>query len=411
MENGNKNFSRRNFLSKSIAGIAAGGLMGPLAGTVLSYPSEEKKSGQKKEIIYRTLGKTGIKVPIVSMGVMNASVPELVKHSYETGIRHFDTAAYYQGGKNEEMVGNVLQQLNARKETIIGTKIYVPEDRRDIPVERVKEFYLRTAEESLKRLKTDYIDILYSHNASTVSWLNHPGVLEALQLLKKQGKARFIGFSTHANMPECINDAAKSELYDVILTTFNFALHQWEPLLTALNNASAKKIGLVAMKTQSTQSWYLSEMPPQIRNYYKDPIIQTAVLKWVLRHPSVATAVPGYTTFQQIEEDFSVAYDLEYTDMEKKFLTDRNVELSLGYCRQCRECIGQCEKATDIPTLMRVHMYSVCYNNFPHARQTLNDISAKRSMNNCASCQICPVRCTHGVNIADRIRELQSIYG
>ena len=404
-------YSRRDFISKGIAGITIGGLLGGLADDAFSYPVKDKKPGTQKQIIYRTLGKTGIKIPVVSMGVMNASVPELVRHSYEVGIRHFDTAAYYQGGLNEEMIGKVLQQLNARKKTIVGTKIYIPHERRQIPAAHVKEFYIKTAEESLKRLQTDYIDILYSHSVDTLAWQNHEGILEALQLLKQQGKTRFIGFSTHANMPECIDDAAKSGLYDVILTTFNFALHRWEPLLQALKHASEKKIGLIAMKTQSSQDWYLSDMPMEIQSYYRDPLVQTAVLKWVLRHPFITTAIPGYTSFQQIDEDFTAAYDLTYTEKEKKFLTDKNVDLALGYCRQCGECTQQCAKGSDIPTLMRVHMYSVCYNNFRHARTTIDDIPLDRSLGNCAFCTRCSAQCGHGVDIARRIDELKSIYG
>jgi aryl-alcohol dehydrogenase-like predicted oxidoreductase len=59
---------------------------------------------------------------------MNASLPELVRRSYEKGIRFYDTAEYYQRGKNEEMLGNVIKQLKARKDVIIATKVYIPQD-------------------------------------------------------------------------------------------------------------------------------------------------------------------------------------------------------------------------------------------------------------------------------------------
>ncbi len=417
MENADRNFSRRDFLSKGIAGMAAGGLFGTVAGNALSYPAQDAISDTKNEIIYRTLGKTGIKIPIVSMGVMNASSPELVRHSFEKGIRLFDTAAYYQRGKNEEMVGSVLKQLNARSEVVIVTKIYVPHEQRTMPPDQAKAFYLKTAEESLKRLQTEYVDILLSHSVSEISWLNNPGIIEALQLLKKQGKARFVGFSTHANMTECINDALRSGLHDVILTTFNFALSDDQNMLTALKNAHEKKIGLIAMKTQyPRQEGHWKELLESLDRryhslYYSDKSIHTAILKWALRHSFITTAVPGYTAFQQIDDDFPVAFNLEYTDEEKKFLNDMGVSLSIGYCRQCRDCVTLCSREVDIPTLMRVHMYATSYHNFIHARQTLDDIPLKRSLGNCAFCAQCSVRCEHGVNIATRIRELKTIYG
>jgi aryl-alcohol dehydrogenase-like predicted oxidoreductase len=58
----------------------------------------------QRNIIYRTIGKIGAKIPIVSMGVMNADNLELVRRAYEIGIRNFDTAANYQRCRNEKMV-------------------------------------------------------------------------------------------------------------------------------------------------------------------------------------------------------------------------------------------------------------------------------------------------------------------
>jgi predicted aldo/keto reductase-like oxidoreductase len=282
--------------------------------------------------------------------------------------------------------------------------------------DQAKAFYLKTAEESLKRLQTDYIDILLSHGVREIDWLNNPGIIEALQLLKKQGKVRFIGFSTHSNMTECINDAVRSDLYEVILTTFNFALSDDKNLLAALKNASEKKIGLIAMKTQyPRKEGHWKELFQTLARYYHtlhydDRTIHTAILKWTLRHPFITTAIPGFTTFQHIDDDFLVAYDLEYTDQEKKLLIDMNLSLTYGCCRQCYDCVRSCPKGVDIPTLMRVHMYATSYYNFPHARQTFDDIPLNKSLGNCASCDQCPVQCKHGVNIADRLNELQVIY-
>jgi predicted aldo/keto reductase-like oxidoreductase len=81
--------------------------------------------------IYRTLGKTGIRLPIVSMGVMNADVPGLVRRSFEIGIRHFDTAAVYQQGRNEQMVGSVIKEMGVRDQVTISTKVASPGRSRD----------------------------------------------------------------------------------------------------------------------------------------------------------------------------------------------------------------------------------------------------------------------------------------
>ena len=406
----NKDFSRREFLFRAFSGMASVGLFG-VSGEALSLYNQEKiTQHSNKKILYRTLGKTGIRVPIVNMGVMNSLDPALVKKSYEIGVRHFDTAAYYMQGRNEEMLGKAIKELNVRDKVIIGTKIYIPPQQRGMSPDKVKETYLNIAEKSLKRLQTDYVDILYSHSVQTIEWLNNPGIREALQLLKEQGKVRFIGFSTHSNMAKCINEAVRTGFYDVILTAFNYAMADDKNLIDALRKAASKGIGLIAMKTQCTQYWYRQYVPEANQKYYKGKIMHTAVLKWALRNDFITTAVPGYTTFQQMEEDFSVAYGLEYTSEEKKFLQDRNVKFLLGYCRQCNRCVSSCPKGVDIPTLMRIHMYVTCYSNLYQARDTLNSIPKGKDLQACISCDTCRASCVNHIDIPKRIDELKTIY-
>jgi len=296
--------SRREFLSKSVSGLAGAGLLGASGKALLSYDQEKlsQESNNKGEIIYRTLGKTGIRMPIVNMGVMNAFDSVLVKRSYEIGVRHFDTAAWYGRGRSEESVGNAIKELNVRDKVIIGTKVYIPLQQRNITPKQAKDTYLRIANESLQRLQTDYVDILYSHVVHDIDWLNNPGILEALQILKEQKKARFIGFSTHQNVAECIRQATKDGYYDVILTAFNYAMGDDKEVIDVLKNAHARGIGLIAMKTLCTQYHYRQYVPETSHHYFKGKIMCTAVLKWALRHNFITTAITGYTTFQQMEE-------------------------------------------------------------------------------------------------------------
>ena len=410
---GRKNaYSRREFLSKSVSSFAGAGLSGASGKALLSYDQEKlsQESNNKGEIIYRTLGKTGIRMPIVNMGVMNSSNPALVKRSYDIGVRHFDTAAWYQRGRNEEMVGNAIKELNVRDKVIIGTKVYIPLQQRNITPKQVKDTYLKIANESLQRLQTDYVDILYSHVVHDIDWLNNPGILEALQILKEQKKARFIGFSTHQNVAECIRQATKDGYYDVVLTAFNYAMDDDKEVIDVLKNAHARGIGLIAMKTLCTQYHYRQYVPEARHHYFKGKIMQTAVLKWVLRHNFITTAITGYTTFQQMEEDFSVAYDLEYTPEEKKFIEDRGVKCSMGVCLQCNSCLPTCPKGVDIPTLMRTHMYAACYTNFYQARDTLDEIPRGKGLDACVSCETCRANCVNSVDIPRRIDELKVIY-
>jgi predicted aldo/keto reductase-like oxidoreductase len=404
-----KTLGRRQFLAKSLAGVTSAGFIN-LSIKQSTVKTQDQSAHKKKNIIYRILGKTGIRLPIISMGCVNTLNSALVRKSYEIGIRHFDTAAGYTRGLNEEMIGKAIKELSVRDQSYIGTKIYI-HHLSNLDSHQVKETSLRIAEESLKRLQTDYIDILYNQNVTSIDELKNPGILEALQLLKEQKKARFIGFSTHRNMAELINKAIPMNFYDVILTTFNYAYCEDKELINTIQTAANKGIGIIAMKTQCTQYSDRSfDKPEPILKYYRGKIMQTAVLKWAMCHSFITTAIPGYANFDQMEEDFSVAYDLEYTDEEKNFLEDRGVKYSMGVCLQCDRCMPTCSKGVDIPTLMRTHMYVACYTNFYLARQALDEIPEGWGLDQCASCDNCQAICQNKIDIAQRIDELKVIY-
>ena len=396
--------SRRSFLSRSMTGVTAGFI--GLHGTARSNAPPDKDD---QEMIRRTLGKTGIELPIVSMGVMNTQDAALVKISCDRGVRHFDTAAMYMRGNNEVMLGKAIKHLGVREDVIIATKVYVRGSQRTMTPDEAKAYYIESINKSLKRLQTDYVDILYSHNVKTLEWLNNPGIIEALQQIKKEGKARFIGFTTHTNMDMCIKDAMEKDWADVILTSINYSMSEEKEYLNTLKKAADQGIGLIAMKTQCQQDWYRETESEERRKFYKGDVVHTALLKWALHHDYFATAIPGYTTFQQMEEDLSVAYSLDYTDKEKSFLEDSGIKLAMtSVCRLCAECVSTCPKKANIPDLMRTHMYAVSYGNAFQARDTMNEL--KNSIRACIDCGTCTAHCMKNVNIPKRIDELKMIY-
>ncbi|MDR0824775.1 MAG: aldo/keto reductase, partial [Prevotella sp.] len=154
-----KGVNRRDFLRLS-ATVGAGALLIP--GTTAS--TLNKKTLQvAKEYPVRTLGKTGVQIPILSMGVMRADNPNLLKAAYNAGIFHFDTAHGYQNGRNEEMVGTFFEG-KPRDTYFISTKIKIDYPLRDNFEQDLND----KVAISLKRLKMDYVDIFYAHAYSTV---------------------------------------------------------------------------------------------------------------------------------------------------------------------------------------------------------------------------------------------------
>ena len=383
-----ENLSRRKFLS----GTGALALT-PMALNRFDLPASMAAAVQSAAIIKRKLGKTDIEIPIVSMGVMNADNPAVVQESYKLGIRFFDTAAGYQNGRNEEMVGKVIKDLGVRNQVFIQTKFNLMKT----PQEQRKETLLKELDNSLTRLGMDYVDVFLLHQP-LMDVMTDSTVKEALMEMKKLKKARYVGVSHHAGQAEVLDTAVKEGVYDTATVSFNFTMAQDTALLNAIKNAAKAGLGVIAMKSQATGRGQAAG------------VNQTAALKWVLRNPEITTAIPGYTNFDHMKEDFSVASGLDYTDVEKKFLSEKNLQASVQFCQQCETCRPACPNGVDIPTLMRTHMYAAKYGNFVHARATLDEIAANVGLKNCADCADCNAKCANYVGIADNIRDLKAMY-
>lgn len=388
------NLRRRNFLKLGAAGAAAF-LAKPAAG--LGRKEQTPAPPEKgRKIITRTLGKRGIKLPVVSMGVMNSDNPNLVRAALDRGIVMLDTAHGYQRGNNETMIGGVIKG-RPRDSFVIATKVPAPgRDRRTgaVPSDARPEPFIETFNLSLQRLGLDYVDILYQHNVQAREQALNEGVLSALQKIKKDGKARFIGVTTHANEPEVIRAAIESRVHDAVLTSYNIRQDHREEVRKAIAEATQAGIGIVAMKTQAGGYW---------DNLKLKPINMKAALKWVLNDPNVTTAVPGMTTFDQLEADLSVMTDITLTEQEMKDL--RLEAQGAGfYCQHCGQCLPACPAGLPVPDIMRSYMYAYAYRNRTAAQDLLNELALSKSP--CQSCAACSVRCAKGYDVAARIKDI-----
>ena len=198
---------RRTFLKQGLAGLAAvGALPGAAKAAALGTGATAPAAATP---IVRTLGRTGLRIPVVSMGVMNADNPAVVQAALEAGITFLDTAWGYQRGQNEKMIGQVVAG-RARDSFMIATKIPGPNRDRSLqgldgaPLEQA---FLAKFDESLGRLGLDHVEILYLHNNSAPEHVQNPVIIGALQKVKKAGKARFVGITTHSNEPAVIRAA------------------------------------------------------------------------------------------------------------------------------------------------------------------------------------------------------------
>ena len=404
MSTSKSKLERRDFLKLGGAGLAASALsagcatvaaerkpQAPVVQAAAPEPASEPAGPPR-----RVLGRTGIEVPVVSMGVMNADNPNLVRAALEGGMFLLDTAHGYQDGRNEEMLGTVLSGRQ-RDSFVLCTKVYLSTlDRKTGlfgPETRGEEIEEKLAI-SLKRLGLDHVDILYLHCQSQRESVLLEPVLRALEKVKKAGLTRFVGVSTHKNEPEVLRAAVEAKLYDVVLTSYNFRQDHHLEVQKAIGEAAAAGLGVVAMKTQAGVFWDKEKT---------NPINMKAALKWALRDTNVHTAIPGFTTLEQLQADLEVLHNPVITPEDKLSLEDPQKVAGL-YCQGCEQCLTPCAEHLPIPDLMRSYMYGHAYRNREAAQALLLGLDLPPSP--CTDCRTCPVVCAKGFDVRERIRDI-----
>jgi predicted aldo/keto reductase-like oxidoreductase len=238
------NISRRRFLETAA-----------VAGTVAS-----QSSAAESKMPQRTLGKTGVKVSVVAFGSGSrwlaykeeARAHEAMTKALNSGVTYVDTAYAYGNGQSETWIGNLLG--DRRKQLFLATKVSA----------RGGDEALRSIEGSLKRLKTDHVDLLHIHSltsAEDLATIEKPGnVLDVVRKMRDQKMARFIGITSHTD-PAVLKTALERHDFDVTQMALNAAragmakgisafgekhADSFETL--ALPVANRKKMGVIAMK-------------------------------------------------------------------------------------------------------------------------------------------------------------------
>jgi predicted aldo/keto reductase-like oxidoreductase len=386
--------NRRKFIKTGLLTFTGAGLAGRF------YLPDRLLPGQEEDkFIYRTLGRTGIRLPAVSMGTNNTNNPALIRSAIEKGVKLFATARAYQNGNNEKMIGTVIKGLPRDKYLILTNSFDISWIDTKTGIMNSAFSYdklLKSARSSLSELGVEYVDIfMQPFTATRESVFNEPA-MKAMEALKKEGITRFIGIATHRSEPEAVRAAADSGIHDVILTSYNFLKTNREELDDAIRYAVKAGLGIIAMKTMAGAYWDKERTRP---------INSRAALKWVLRNENIHTSVPDCGDFNQLNQNLGLMSDIKLTEQELKDLIPPSEGLISGlYCQQCGECLPQCPYGVDIPTLMRGYMYAYGYNNPAHAKYTLRSVSFESVP--CSACATCNVSCKMGFDIRKKILDI-----
>lgn len=218
------------------------------------------------------------------------------------GLDKMDYMGPYYAGQEEALRNTMVVNALAEKygEKIDGQRYY-------------KQYMLDSVERSLKALGTDHLDCVLMHGVSTPYEIrNTPEVLEGFEILKKQGKARFLGFSSHTDPAGVLEAAMETEPYSMGIVAYHFLNHKY--MATVLEKAQKADFGVMCMKaarvvqnrfnrrqTQPERVKALDALVPGDMNVFQKGF------HWVLQNPNLSCVVAGIDDMAQAKQDVPLA--------------------------------------------------------------------------------------------------------
>jgi uncharacterized protein len=328
------------------------------------------------------LGKTELEISEVGFGcipIIRLSTDEAVavlRHAYDKGITLFDTANMYLD--SEEKIGQAFDGI--RQKIVIATKTL----KRDLSGAEAD------IDLSLKRMRTDYIDLFQIHQLSLESDyqdLTGPkGVLEAIYRAKKAGKIRHIGVTSHS-----IEMAAKlveTGVFSTIQFPFNFI--ESRPIDELHPVARKAGMGILAMKP------------------FGGGVVDDGPLcfKFLRRYPDVIP-LPGFDAMEQIDQIVTL-YDQpnEVLPDDLSAMERYRTELGQRFCRRCEYC-QPCEQGVMITAAMG---YPIVARRMSATKSAGLLANAMESIRNCIECGECETRCPYNLPITAMLKEHLALY-
>jgi len=369
-------------------------------------------------MIYKTFGKTGVKLSALGFGAMRLPMKEisgnkiidddlaipLMRKAFDMGINYIDTAPLYCEKLSEISVGKALKGY--RDKVFLSTKNPINDNDGDHWTERL--------ENSLKNLDVDYIDFYHFWGIKLKdfkSWQNLKyGPLEAARKAKNQGLIKHISFSYH-DAPENFKPIVDSGFFESVLAQYNLLDRSNEE-----NFAYAKSKGLGTVAMGPVGGGRLGAPSEKIQGLLKNKIISTAemALRFVLANENIDMALSGMSDLIMLNENFDVASRTGHLNEEElrqvKAMMEENKNLAKLYCTGCNYC-KPCPQGIDIPYLFEIMNRYRVYDLKEHAKGAYNEmmkgLSWRKSADasKCTACGACEKKCPQNLPVIKQLKE------
>lgn len=331
----------------------------------------------------RKFGDTGVELPIVGLGaaVDLREKKALLATCLQYGMSYWDTSIMYGNGNSELGIGRFFSEYpEARDEVFLVTKNDDLDD--NIPNVKVidNEFH-----SSLQKMGVESVDAYVGLHAIEAPEQFTEEVKEWSRQMKKQGKFKYFGFSTHTNMPRMLMEASTLDWIDFILPRYNFEMMDDEDMQKGIEACYQEGKGLIAIKTQrklaedlTLSGDFESKAQEEMANHFLERGFTEgqAKLKMVLEDERITSAAIGIGDIGILVQNIAAALD-------QTLLSSKDKEVLRNFAQNtchlsCKGCSHICESALpDVPYISDIMRQLVYYRGHGH-HQKAKDSFARR---------------------------------
>ncbi|MDR1970458.1 MAG: aldo/keto reductase [Treponema sp.] len=379
---------------------------------------------------YRQFGKLGFQVSAFGMGCMRLprivtgdhgevdreKAWEMIRYAADHGVTYFDTAYGYHNRTSEEVLGEALE--GGRREKVkIATKqpFGVMTDLSSGGGKTVLENARRNLENTLKKLRTGYLDLYLIHNIQARDWeaIKSSGAIEEYEKFRAEGLIKAIAFSYHGDYA---GFKPVLDYYDwgMVQIQQNLIDVDREATEQAIVDAGKKGCALVIM--EPLRGGNLAFPPAPVQALYDAYPVKRSGVEWAFRHvlnyPEVSTILSGVSTLEQLKDNIEIfskpdAVPGNLNDEDKKLIAgvrEKYLSMKSVPCTGCEYCLP-CPQGVNIPQVFGKYNDGVMFGTFEPSRRTyMFLVRAKQDAGSCVACGLCEKKCPQHIGIIQELK-------
>jgi uncharacterized protein len=371
---------RRSFLRAGMltaSGAAAGNMC--QAQQPAGAASGEK---EKPKMKYRALGRTGLKVSEVCFGTYGWQDSPVLEAAINAGVNLVCTCSDYQSGAAERAIAPEVAKYRDRLYILSGIDCFRDPGEQEM---------LDKMDKSLESLGTDHIDIYVPHQANTMENVTNPDIPRAFEKMKKAGKAKHLGISTHSkDLEAMLNRVIDLGYYEVILCKYNFMDYQSQ--MKIFERAAEQGIGIIVFKVRA------GARESEVEALQKKGLeLGQARVRWALANPSITSVCAHFSNFSAVD-NYLEAVTKQLSFQDQQLLDEYRSAFDNEFCRNCGTCAQRCPHGVDVANVMRYQMYFKYYGFEKEAMTRYAELPQVKKPLSCGDCPApCEQACPHGL--------------